>query len=104
MHKPSDKILANLLFAIKEQLDISASFDLGLSLAQLAELLQYLQKEGYCTRDGGRYHLTEKGNELLSRVPPVLAKHTSLIEPSFKDKVMKVLPEDVYIPNKPPSK
>ncbi len=104
MSNPSDKLLANLLFAIKEGLDITASFELGLSLAQLAELLPFLQKEGYCVRDSGRYHLTEKGDALLKRVPPALAKHTSLIEPSFKDKVVRMHPEEVYVPNKPPNK
>lgn len=102
--KPSDKTLANLLFAIKEGLDITAGFDLGLSLAQLAELLLFLQKKGYCVRDSSKYHLTEKGHELLNRVPPILVKHTSLIEPSFKDKVVRMHPEEVYIPNRPPNK
>lgn len=102
INQPSEKILSSLLFAIREGLDISISLELGLSFAQLAEIIIYSQKEGFCERADNRYYLTPKGLELLSRVPPLLKREKRSVEPSFKDKVLKVSLETIYIPRKSP--
>lgn len=97
------KIISTVLYLIKYKLDVTYSLDVGISISQIPALISDLINQGYCTRVNQELILTPQGEEALSLTPPRARITRNELEPEYDQKILTMLPDEIYIPSNIPA-
>lgn len=102
--EPSDKLIANFLYLIDNNLDVTEVFKLGLSLNQLPDLLMYVYNNKYCDYVDDTYVINESGKNFIKEIKPNVKISNSAIEPLYEARIPRQSLEEIYIPEFSPNK
>lgn len=97
-----DKTASSILYLIKNNLDVSYGLDIGISIIQAPSVLAFLLQKGLCERSEQNLKVTALGEALLQQTPPRVKVTKKKLEPLFGKKILRLLPDQVYIPEKEP--
>lgn len=97
------KVISTVLYLIKNKLDVTYSLDIGISINQIPILISDLINQGYCTRRNQELVLTQMGEETLALTPPSTKITRKAVEPKYDQKILAMLPDEIYIPSNIPA-